>query len=144
MQNTKMLKILIAVIAFLEIPVLCLPYIENYSSFQVVQLCFSEIDESWGTEYILEFMVPVALSVIAGIIILIKANMGTGIVSLALNLIAGFMYAYGASYFNERGIYTAVGLNINRILVVAEIILLIVLIVGIVQKRKQGEVSETL
>ena len=102
---------------------------QNFSGFDAVKMAMG-LDKSFGNasgattaEVILRFLVPVCLMLIAGIIFLIKVNLGTAITATILSGIAFLLYiAYIGNMIND---YYGIefGLLINFILSIAGFIL---------------------
>lgn len=115
-------------VLFFFTPYRCLGDV-NFSGFDAIKMALG-IDKSFGNasgattaEIILRFMVPVCLMLIAGIIFLIKVNLGTAITATLLSGIAFLFYlAYIGNMIND---YYGIefGLLINFILSITGFIL---------------------
>ena len=138
-MGKKVIKWCVVLVGLIQIAVLFLPYVKSFNAIKSVQICYDTLGNSWGTEYLIEFIVPVGLSVFAALIFLIKANIGTDIFGLIFNGIAAWIYKVGIDFFAERGVETSVGLSINRILLVVELVLYVLFIVFSILNRKKEQ-----
>ena len=138
-MGKKVIKWCVVLVGLIQIAVLFLPYVKSFNAIKSVQICYDTLGNSWGTEYLIEFIVPVGLSVFAALIFLIKANIGTDIFGLIFNGIAARIYVFGIDFFSKREIDTSVGLSINRILLVVELVLYVLFIVFSILNRKKEQ-----
>lgn len=127
-------------IVFFFTPYRCLGD-ENFSGFDAIKMVFEKsygrISGASKAEVILRFLVPVCLMLVAGIIFLIKVNLGTAITATILSGLAFLLYlAYIGDMIND---YYGIefGLLFNFILSIAGFIL--PLAAGILNKIIQSK-----
>lgn len=137
------IKWIVVFIGFIQVPVMLLPYVKGYSAFEIMYESLTKTSVFWKWEFVLEYALPVGLSLLGALFFLIRANIITDIFAIIFNGIAVFIYKATINFYGEHNIIPKIGFKINRGLVVAELVLLIIfaivtIVLQIISETKKG------
>ncbi len=139
-MKSKLFKMIAIIVGLAELGVLFLPYLANgkekYNSLKVIQIAFEHAGNEWGYEYLLDFVLPVGISVIGLLIFMAKSKVGTAVTATIFDVLAAALYIFVNGILNKRGVDVQIGFKLNMVLVFVEIVLLIAFIVAFVKEKK--------